>query len=51
MDSIIKGKPTELFKAIADADKISDYFQELSLDKNKDLIQENELEEEQEYEK
>lgn len=46
---LLKEKPSELFKAISDAEKISEYIQELILEKNNDLIQENELEEELEY--
>lgn len=42
---LLQEKPTELFKAISDAEKISDYIHEITIEKNNDLEQENELEE------
>lgn len=38
---IIKDKSSELLKAISDADKIVSYLEENSIDKNKELINEN----------
>lgn len=47
---LLKEKPTELFKAISDAEKIYDYMQDLTIEKNINLTQENEMEDELEYE-
>lgn len=47
---LLEEKPNELFKAISDAEKIFDYIHEHSLEYNKDLTQESELEKELEYE-
>ena len=47
---IIKDKPNELFKAISDSDKIVNYLEENSRQKDKDLeINNDEIEEEMEY--
>ena len=43
---LIEDKPSELFKAISDADKIVDYLKENGREKTKDLVQDLDYEEE-----